>query len=412
MNTDVSSMGKVTLTIWDQETTPGISDSLDQLNKEFHKKYPNITLDRKVRSGTDLRTTLKLALTGKDTPDVIQANQGYADMGAYVKANLIENLAPYDDAYGWSQRIPSSQLALDSVTADGSQIGQGNLYGVSITGEVVGTFYNKAKLDQLGLPVPGSVEELESELPKIKAAGELPISYGDQNKSPGIHLWGITLVPALGQKATSDLVFGQTGSWTDSKVETSADALAEWSKKGYLTDGYLGVDSNSAATSFGQGNGVFFLGGVWNQDAIQKGLGGNAGFTVLPETAGGDLAAMGGVGMGWAIPTGSNSKDAAAAYIDFISNAHAMEVLESHNQLPAVPSANADAKSGLSADVLKSWSDLTKANGLVPYIDWSTPTFYDTISQNLQELMGGQQDVSAFAKALQADYSKYNDGKK
>lgn len=412
VNTDVSSMGKITLTVWDQETTPGISDSLDQLNKEFHSKYPNVTVDRKVRSGTDLRTTLKLALTGKDTPDVIQANQGYADMGSYVKAGLIENLAPYSKAYGWADRFPSSQLALDSVTADGSQIGEGNLYGISITGEVVGTFYNKTKLAKLGLPVPTSVEELESELPKIKAGGELPISYGDQNKSPGIHLWGITLVPALGQKATSDLVFGQTGTWTDPAVGKSAQALADWAKNGYLTNGYLGITSNSAATAFGKGSGVFFLGGVWNQDAIQKGLGKDAGFVVLPEKAGGDLAAMGGVGMGWAIPTGSDAKDAAAAYIDFISNAHAMEVLESHNQLPAVPSGKAAASGGLSADILKAWSDLTDANGLVPYIDWATPTFYDTISQNLQELMGGQQDVAAFTKALQDDYSKYNNSKK
>lgn len=405
-------MGNVTLTVWDQETTPGISDSLDQLNKEFHAKYPNITIDRKVRSGTDLRTTLKLALTGKDTPDVIQANQGYADMGAYVKANLIENLAPYEKAYGWSSRFPSSQLALDSVTSDGSQIGQGNLYGISITGEMVGTFYNKEKLSKLGLPVPTSVEELESDLPKIKAAGELPISYGDQNKSPGIHLWGVALIPALGQKATSDLVFGQGGSWTDPKVKKSAQALADWSKNGYLTNGYLGITSNSAATAFGKGDGVFFLGGVWNQDAIQQGLGDKAGYVVLPETTGGALAAMGGVGMGWAIPTGSKSKDAAAAYINFISDSNAMKVLEQHNQLPAVPSGDAAASAGLSADVLKAWGDLTKANGLVPYIDWATPTFYDTISQNLQSFMGGQQDVNAFATALQADYSKYLTSKK
>jgi raffinose/stachyose/melibiose transport system substrate-binding protein len=404
---DPSTLGTLTLTVWDQETTPGISDSLDQLNKEFHAKYPNITVDRVVRSGTDLRTTLKLALSGNNPPDVIQANQGFADMAAYVKAGLLVNLGPYEQAYGWDQRIPSSQRALDSVTPDGSKLGSGNLYGLSITGEVVGVFYDKKVLTKLGLPVPSSVAELESQLPKIKAAGVLPISYGDQNKSPGIHLWSITLVPAVGYQAISDLVFGRSGSWTGAAVENSAQTLADWASKGYLTQGYDGINSNSAAEAFGKGQAAYFLGGVWNQDAIQKGLGDDAGFTVLPGDKGGPLVAMGGVGMGWAIPSKSSHQTAAAAYIDFISSTHAMDVLQQHNQLPAVPDSSAAAASGLTGDVLTTWSKLTQANGLVPYIDWSTPTFYNTISDNLQSLMAGRQSASAFGSALQGDYAGF-----
>ena len=408
VSTDAASIGDVTLTVWDQETTPGISDSLDQLNKEFHSKYPNITVNRVVRSGTDLRTTLKLALTGTNPPDVAQANQGFADMAAYVKAGLLTDLGPYEKAYGWDKRIPSSQLALDSVTPDGSALGSGNLYGVSITGEVVGVFYNKKILSQLNLPVPDSVQTLESDLPKIKRAGTLPISYGDQNKSPGIHIWGITLVPALGYQKIADLVFGRSGSWADPTVVQSATTVADWAKKDYLTPGYNGINSNSAAEAFGQGKAAFFLGGVWNQDAIQKGLGDDAGFVVLPQKPGGDLVAMGGVGMGWAIPTKAAHKTAAAAYIDFISSAHAMTVLQQNNQLPAVPDSNAASDSGtLAGDILSAWNKLTAANGLVPYIDWSTPTMYDTISANLQKLMAGQEDGDAFGKALEADSAAF-----
>jgi raffinose/stachyose/melibiose transport system substrate-binding protein len=405
---DPATLGTLTLTVWDQETTPGISDSLDQLNKEFHAKYPNITVNRVVRSGTDLRTTLKLALSGNNPPDVIQANQGFADMAAYVKAGLLVDLGPYEKAYGWDQRIPSSQRALDSVTPDGSKLGAGNLYGLSITGEVVGVFYNKSILKKVGLPVPTSVTELEAQLPKIKAAGVLPISYGDQNKSPGIHLWSITLVPAVGYQAISDLVFGRSGSWTNPAVESSAQTLADWVGKGYLTQGYDGINSNSAAEAFGKGQAAYFLGGVWNQDAIQKGLGEGAGFTVLPGDKGGPLVAMGGVGMGWAIPSKSSHQKAAAAYIDFISSTHAMDVLQQHNQLPAVPDSSAAATPGtLTGDVLTTWSKLTQANGLVPYIDWSTPTFYNTISDNLQSLMAGRQSAAAFGSALQSDYAGF-----
>lgn len=413
INTDVASLGKTTLTVWDQETTPGISDSLDDLNKKFEAKYPNVTVDRVVRSGADLRTTLKLALGSPNPPDVIQANQGFADMATYVKAGLLTDLGPYADTYDWTSRFPSSQLALDSVTPDGSKLGSGKLYGVSITGEMVGTFYNKAVLDRVGIPVPTSMAELQADLPKIKAKGVLPIAFGDQDKSPAVHLLGAELMPQLGQDAAAKLVFHQAGSFDSPKVTSAAELLAAWAKKGYVSSGFNGISSNTAATTFGKGGAAFFLGGVWNQDAIQQAGAGasGAGFTVLPAEKGDPLVAMGGVGMGWAIPSGSKHKDAAAAYIDFISNAGAMKVLEGNNQLPAVPTADAASQHGtLTADVLSTWSQLTKANGLVPYMDWSTPTFYDTIVSNVQSLMGGQEDADAFTKALQTDYSGFAGG--
>jgi raffinose/stachyose/melibiose transport system substrate-binding protein len=115
--------------------------------------------------------------------------------------------------------------------------------------------------------------------------------------------------------------------------------------------------------------------------------------------------------MGWAIPARSQKKDAAAAYIDFISSAKGMKTLEKNNQLPAVPSADAAAEKGtLTDDILTTWSQLTQDNGLVAYMDWSTPTFYETIVSNVQSLMGGHEDTAAFTKALQADYAGFDGG--
>jgi raffinose/stachyose/melibiose transport system substrate-binding protein len=412
VNTDPATMGTIKLTVWDQETSPGISNSLDELNKQFHAKYPNITINRVVMSGTDLRTTLKLQLSSNNPPDVAQANQGFADMGSYVKAGLLTNLAPYNEAYGWSKRIPSSQLALDSMTPDGSKLGTGNLYGVSGTGEVVGIFYNKSILRKLNLPVPTSIEEFESQLPKIKAAGVLPIEYGDQNLSPSIHLWGVTLIPALGHTTASALVFGGNASWTDPAVAKTATTLQDWSNAGYLSPGANGVSSNSAATAFGKGGAAYFLAGTWNENAITAGLGASgAGFLVLPETAGGPLTAMGGLGMGWAIPTNAKHKDASAAYINFITDANAAQVLIQNNQLPAVPPANFKADPNtLLGNVLADWAKLTAANGLAPYIDWSTPTMYTTLSTNLQLLLANKITVPDFVKAVQADHDKFYSG--
>lgn len=71
VSTDVASAGPVTLTVWDQNTDGGIAVAQKQLNAQFTAKYPNVRITRVSRSFADLKTTLKLALSGNDAPDVV-----------------------------------------------------------------------------------------------------------------------------------------------------------------------------------------------------------------------------------------------------------------------------------------------------------------------------------------------------
>ena len=52
-------------------------------------KYPNVTIKRVAKSFTDLNTTLKLAVSSDEAPDVVQANQGRQVMGTLVKGGLL-----------------------------------------------------------------------------------------------------------------------------------------------------------------------------------------------------------------------------------------------------------------------------------------------------------------------------------
>ncbi len=75
VETDPAAMGDITLTVWDQEVRGGQDKQMKALNAAFEKKYPNITIKRVSRSFDDLTKTLRLALTGDDAPDVVQAKQ-------------------------------------------------------------------------------------------------------------------------------------------------------------------------------------------------------------------------------------------------------------------------------------------------------------------------------------------------
>src|SRR5690606_36147450 len=61
----------VTLTVWDQEVRGGQNEQIEQLNAAFMAKYPHITIDRNSQSFEDLATTLRLAITDNDAPDVV-----------------------------------------------------------------------------------------------------------------------------------------------------------------------------------------------------------------------------------------------------------------------------------------------------------------------------------------------------
>lgn len=405
ISTDPSTAGDITLTVWDGESGNGIDTTLTELNKRFEAKYPNVKIERVTRSLADMKTTLKLAMSGDNPPDVAEINQGYSDMATYAAAGLLTDLGPYADVYGWRDRFPSSQLALNSVSADGTQLGTGNLYGVSLTGEIVGVFYNEQLLASLGMKPATSTEELSAQLAQIKAAGVTPIAFGNQDAWPAIHLFGDVLTSTYGAKDTADVVFGRGGSWDDAPVVDSAATVQGWADNGYLTDGFAGQTMDTSIEGFAQGKAAYMIGGVWNQSAVASLPG--VRFAVLPGTSSGSLAALGGIGYGWGIPAKSPKADVAAAYINFITDPESMQLLADNQQLPAVPSGSGAGSGQLASDIITEWEKINADNGLAPYLDWTTPTFYDTITQNLQLLLADQITPEAFASALQSDASAF-----
>src|SRR3954470_227848 len=180
---DVAKAGPVTLTIWDQEVRGGQAKQIKRLNAAFRAKYPNVKIKRVAKSFTDLKTTLKLAASSNKAPDVVEANQGRPDMGQLVKGGLLKPLDAYADAYGWKDRWAKPLLDLNRFSPDGKTFGAGKLYGVSQMGEIVGVFYNRSMVPQ----PPQSFGDFEKDLATAKAHGQVPISFGNLDKWPGIH---------------------------------------------------------------------------------------------------------------------------------------------------------------------------------------------------------------------------------
>ena len=407
VSTDPSKMGDVTLTVWDQEIRGGQKAQIEELNKEFQAKYPNIKLDRVSRSTDDLNTTLKLALSGNNPPDVFQANNGRPQMGSFVKAGQLVPLDRYADAYGWKDRYPESVRQYSSYSTDGKTFGAGNLYGLPQVGEVVGIYVNKAKLQKAGVNMPQTWDEFQQSLATLKAKGELPLVLGNLDKWPAIHVFGTVQAQNVQPDAIRKLGFGQKGgSWTTPENTKAAQTLVDWVDKGYLSKDVNGLGYDPAWQAFAKGKGVYLIAGTWLQADLGKQMGNDVTF-VLPPSASGTPAATGGTGIPWAVSSKSKHPDAAAAYINFITSKDAMGVLAKNDNLPIADTADQQAPNALGKDVFAAFGTAVQKNALVPYLDYATPTMSDTIGAALQDLLAKKATPQQFLDTLEKDYSSF-----
>jgi raffinose/stachyose/melibiose transport system substrate-binding protein len=399
-------MGQVTLTVWDQETRGGQEVQIAQLNTLFQNKYPNIKINRVARSFDDLRSTIKLGLSGADAPDVAQVNNGKQDMGAFVKAGLLRSLDPYAAAYQWTQRFPDSVRRLASYPDTGDSLGEGKLWGLPQTGELVGIWYNKAKLAELGLQPPRTWDEFDAALAKAKTAGQLPIQLGNLEKSSGPYLYALAMHRFGKPDEETKLATGRAdANWLTEPNRLAARQVVDWVDKGYLTTGFAGLKSDDAWANFAKGDGVFHVNGTWILPDLKAAMGDNVGFQLPP---GGTVT--GGTGIPWAISSKSKNPDAAAAYINFITTPQAMKVLADNGNLPVLDAAKQSA-AGPVKEVFDAFSAASASPGLVPYLDYATPNAYEVVSGSAEQLMSKQLDVEAFLGKLQADLESSRGGR-
>jgi raffinose/stachyose/melibiose transport system substrate-binding protein len=408
--TGVPDTGPITLTVWDQESGQ-VGKIWDQLNAEFQQKYPNVTIKRVNRDFGELKTLLALAMSGPHGPDVVEANQGWPDMGHLVKAGLLLPLDNYAQAYGWTSRVSPNVLRVSSWSPDGKEFGTGNLYGYTTMGELVGVYYNKQMLSDLGLTVPTTFDEFQQDLDTAKQAGQIPIQFANNDAFPGIHEFATIQDQIAPTSYLTDLILGtqrdQLSFDTPENVQ-AATTLQDWANKGYFTPGFGGAGYDDSVSNFAKGEGLFMITGNWiveNLGADNKDFG---FFPMPPANAGDPPVATGGAGFPLSIAAGTEHADAAAAYIDWMTSDHASDLLLQTGEIPLHNGKTSSVEPGtVLADVVNAARSVSDANGVVPYEDWATPTFYDTLTSSIQELMVNRLTPDQFVQNVEADYKDF-----
>lgn len=396
---------EVTLVVWDNWTRDAEQAMIEQLNAEFEEAHPGVTIQREAYDTSDLTNILPLALSEASGPDVAMINQGYTGMGALVEAGLLLPLDDYAEEYGWADRYAAGLHARNRFTEDGQTFGEGNLYGVSNTAEVVGVYYWKEDFEALGLEIPQTFEEFEAAVQAIAEAGQVPIVFGSLDGWPAIHTWGAIQHAYATLEEIDAFIFRRPGGTFDTEANlTTAQKMVEWIEAGYFSPGFEGMDyDNLTFAAFLNHEGVMWITGSWMTGSILEEVGEEEiGFFVVPSAReGAPPLSIGGVGLAYGVRATTENPDLAAAYIDYVTGPRASELLFAEGFLPAAEVDPSLLQEGtLTADVVNAWHTISSQDAVGHYLDWTMPD----IAANIQELMANQVSPEEFVQDVEAEY--------
>ena len=284
--------------------TPNLTEEWwNDLVAPFEEANPDIDVVIQNPGAEGVTAAVPRLLASGDVPDIVQSIPPSLEL-----APELVDLSKYE----WASEGPLA----DQYSIDGAYYMAG--IGVQLQSLM---FYNKAAFEEAGIAeVPTTLEELDTALGKLSAAGWVPLQTGGDWMSS--HLLQAIGLPSIIAEHPDWFAEMDGGELTFS--DTYADAVeqyADWVKAGYIPQDALGVKYPDAEQAFLAGSSAIYPMGSWfagteakTEDAPEIGV------FRAPAVAGVDNPAMGAnIASPYLIMKSSEYQDAAAKLIEYLT---------------------------------------------------------------------------------------------
>jgi ABC-type glycerol-3-phosphate transport system substrate-binding protein len=164
----------------------------------FHAKYPNIKVTADVIPLEQALTEGAKAIGAGVGPDILQTDS--RRLPPFVEAGMLQPMDSYIQQ--WKQEDPTTYNAL-STSAWEHATHEGSLYGVNIYAGPFNNVYRSDWLDQLGMDVPETWEEV---LDVARAARDAGLGYGYVVRGPNSSPWFFSHYMAMGGKFDNNII--------------------------------------------------------------------------------------------------------------------------------------------------------------------------------------------------------------
>jgi raffinose/stachyose/melibiose transport system substrate-binding protein len=395
----------VELRIWDQFTEGSASPTVEAIYVAFTEQNPNITITREAISSDQMRQTVNTAIASGTGPDIILYDAGPSYAGVLADAGLLLPLDDYAAQYGWKERVAAP--AIEATTIDGT------LYGMPLTTDLIGMYYNKTLLDQEGMTVPETLDNLVAFCGEATEKGYIPIAFGNNPGWEAFHQFSMTSNQMMGPEAMRALLMENQGSWDTPEISKAIEAFFVT-----LRDAGCFPDDANAIT-YDDGNSLFFSGeallhttGSWLVgDIVANMPDTEVGFVPFPEIEGGKGRVwISGVGSAWFIPKSSAHPDEAAAFLDFAYSQESLGKWVGENRffVPVeIDMTNIDVDP-LTASILEARQSADDEGVQFGYnVDVvAPPEFNDMMQNGFQAILAGDKTPEQQAADLQAAWEE------
>lgn len=394
--------GKTTVTFFVAPAeTPELDAQAQALVNKFEEDNPDIDVRRETIASDDQRTVIQTRLRGPNPPDLFGYDTGPGFAGVLAKADLLYDLGPAYEQYGWD----IYDWAQQRVTYDGV------LSGVPGSVEELGVYYNKDLFDEKGFEEPQTLDELLQIAEEFKADGLTPFAFGDEPKWPAGHIFSIGVSNMLGPDGLDNILYGN-GKWNDPEVVEAIEVMfTDMVEREFYPPDVNAITYEDGNALFYGGQAAMTITGTWLVSEIRQEVGNTfeVGFFPFPAIDDTGIHPPGGLGGGLFVAANTEEPEATLKLVDyFLSEPFLQANLELTNTIPALPIDTEGLEiTPLFQEIL---DDLSQASGEAEFgynLDVLTPAgFNEVMFDGFQEVLNGERTPQEQADALQEAWAE------
>ncbi|GAA1810303.1 extracellular solute-binding protein [Planosporangium flavigriseum] len=388
--------GPVTLTWWHNGTNEPLKTLWQQVADAYHQAHPNVKISVVPIQNEQFTTKIPLALQSNNPPD-IYFNQGGGLLATHTESGRVAHLT--DLTAGFVKDLGPA--------AAGWQV-DGKQYGIPYDTHVVGFWYRKDLFGKAGITTPPStMDELNADIVKLKAANITPIALGGKDRWPDAFYYNYFAVRECSVDTLKSSV--KARKFNDPCFTKAGQDVLDFLASKPFQPGFNGTPAQQGAGSsaglVANGAAAMELQGDWEPSvmvdlATDKNFTANLGWFPFPSISGGKgdpNAALGG-GDGFSCTTKN-----AAACADFLTYLAGPEVQTKLVKAgAAVIPVNAAAASTITDPTVKQVFDYShQASYVQTYFDIALPTNQgQALDDAVANMFAGQGGADAVAKAV------------
>jgi ABC-type glycerol-3-phosphate transport system substrate-binding protein len=363
------------ITVWLSGTyagaTPGSTYRkwLDGIKARYEKAHAGSKVTFKLTPINNDQFTAQItaAFASKAVPDAMLIySGGYTT--PYMQSSLLQLNSFVDKTPGFYKS--QSQWDLSCLNLD-CKNGKGKIFAVPNDAGTYALFYNKALFKKAGVAKPPTTySELLADCVKFKAAGIIPLAYGDRDGYSTDNWATYNYVSYMHPGDIAKIDKGQM-KYSDPKLVKPLEALVAFKQKGCVNPDASTHENNDANTYFTSGKAAMVQMFPFVVGDFEKALGKNLGLARLPVSGSGPLKGKvaGNSFHNWVIPKNAKNPDGAWEFIKLATDAQGGGSLAS---IVGAPPTNVAAVKGMKDPYARFFGKL-EAQIALPLLDSVVP---------------------------------------